>query len=1506
MAHFDEKGFLIYDGGLPPDVDWFNTDVRAEAAIATIYFVWMYGGVILKLALVAYSLYSYYSQTAPPLGSSRSSKRLQGFGFDITNTTSPDEPLAIVCGDHIVAPHLFYQKISNKGNNNRLDIGWGIGEGPITAVSGVKVSNIEFDTLTGENSYDVHYGVSASGEQDTRLSKLTISTDYNDQIPPKTDGNPGELIRNGVATNATGLDVGILFPEGLFSIDAVDGVGGASVTLEYFYRLDGASDWIPTDHLETFTNPDGSVENVVKSKKAYTKTHQGELRITETLSRNLPAGRYDIRILNHSSDPQNFSGSKQVNLDFINEFVPEQFAVPYFAYLGMNLEATDTLKGAQPTTTAIVRGIKVKVYTSPSVYTEEWSDNPVWHIRNILTHPRYGLGYLYTDGDIDVASFIAAAEHCDEIDANGARRGQLDLVINEVLPAVDVLATMLNTFGGIPKFSSEKIGLAVFKDEPAGQTFDESNIKKGTLEIEQADPKDSTNINRVNLAFLNRDKNFVRDVIRVQVDSEITSEAAVVEKNVDMFGITRALAVEAQGRKLLNTYRAIIVNASWESDISTIESEVGDVIYLTHSMAGWVNKKFRILSMEEAQDSSRKIRAVEHVPAVYDTSTTGLLPTVETNLLNPTSTASPIEGLEAFRESVILGDGTVRLDLGVYWTVPSGLADYYSIDHFEVFGNSQRGIELPSGTLYNENDFGSVFYSTQSGTTISGVRPSAADYNHLGNVRPPTTNFHVNNINPLDFWYVKVLAVTNSLIAPSLQTAPTAVTFIATYSGAPDNTASFSVQPVGDAALFTWSPVQPISAPDLKGYEIRDALDNFGVDNSALIFRGNTTSYSLPDIDFRTKTFYFKSFNHSGVYSTTVKSATYTNLAPTAVTQTDPVVSGPTIIIQWAPSSDTDVVAYRINASTSAGFTPSDSNAIAEVGPRELSSYRFQPARNGSGSYDTWYIKIAAMDSLTYTLDDFNYSNEKSATPQSASDEVSVESAGFNVIRDGSFRGLSQWSTVSGSSVSADQGHLIGTNSSLRQFLVSPSSSIQTGGPYFLSIEASAAVTPTADLRMRVTNSGVYNLQMTVPAASIVATGTRFTQEITFSGSIPDSLSVELISNSTNQIDVDHAMLAPGNPTNQFISSPFDVLRGVSDALTGLELSSDIVAARHLQANSVTAPKIVANSITSDKYFQLRNTLTFTYQNELDADYPLILDWQVPAELTTAFGAQGIVQVLLSYKVRPFRATAKADTSVVSSSVGGTTAGIAQTTHTHRMESIFNNATANKPQLGWINGAFGLMGNNPPAGVLVSTTSDGTPNHSHLVSLPKISSTFDYTVSLVAANAPVSSWVARDVTGQIPNFSTEASLGHSHTFVFVSVAKGTLGGYLRYNADTNTITHGNSSQGLPADPTGLTSEPGPNAHDHDFTVPDHTHGIDYGINEISAGPDISVYRSNDGTTFEGSPYDTITDPAVVQLDLDLDPSGTFFTGTGFKALKFTSTEKTRITATITLKADIDS
>jgi len=1471
-APLDENGMIIYDGRVPSDVDLFADDV--QIAFSTLLPLL---GLGIKLGLLAYSLYAYFTREEPA-STGPLDETIEAFGLSFNNTINPSTNLSIIYGEHKFAPHVFYQKLSNLGNNNRMDIGLGIGEGPIDSISELKVNELDFTDLQGTNSFTLHDG--SVIEIDQIFDKIALSQDLNTNITEE-----GQVIISapGAVSNVIELEIGMVWDQGLFSAGS-RGQAETHTSFSVDYKLSADAIWT------TAIDRTKIIEN-----------HRGPFRRTFTIVRNLTPGSYDIRVRNH--DIASGTDIRDMTVDFVNYYIREDFTPPPdFAHIGMSLEATSAIQGRMPKITVLVKGRKVRVYSDLTTFSTEWSDNPVWCLMDLLTNTRYGLGYLVGHDDLDIQSFIDMATLADGTDMNGARKGRLDLVINRSKPALDWIETILLSFRGILQTVGGAFSLTIERDEASVQTFTSAKIKKGSLTYQYADPADSVDINQVTGSYLNREKDFIRDQFKLPGSGTI-APANIVERDFDLLGLTRPADVEARLRVIFNGMNTNIRAAQWESDISTLQAQVGDVVTIDHPLPGWTGasvKKFRILQIEETEDQSRRIKGIEHNASVFDAEATIATPPIETQLWNPLSTASPIQDLTLEPLFISEKDGTVRTDLGIYWTVTSGAVNFFKIEQYDVFVATSSGTILPSGTAFNPADENSLFFVQPDSTLASGTLFSPFEF--IGSTRPPITKFIVKNARSTDFYNVAVVAVTNNLITQDLANAVTKTAFVTTFSGQPNNVAAFTSAFSSDDVLFTWTPVPRSAVTNLAGYEIRDENANFGVEDSSLIFRGVGSNFLHKDVSFRTDDFFIKTFNTNNIYSSTVKSTTPLNAAPAAITQADPVQIGRSIRINWTSSAESDVTGYTIHIDTSAGFSPSSANLFAELSGRDTAAFIFTESDD---SFPTRYVQIGTIDALSISQNDVNFSNEKSFT--AVPEPSTVDAATINIINDSDFNGISPgyWNTSGSASLSSSAGH-VDSGGTLTQFIPFPDRKLRDT-QMRMSLFVDAASTPS-DLTMTVTGTGGYSKQLTVTGTDITSTSSRFSQVFSVD-SIPDSVGVDITTAGGTQINVDKAMLHAGNQALQWIPHTLEIVEGYTDWVGTTQIIDNAIVTNKIVANAVTGAKIAANTITADLYQELRQTLYFHFDGELDASNPLNVMFHLPSELQAA---ADIIDVKLSYFRRPFRGTILAttsDSSVVGSTSDVTTAGV----HTHNISAVPSIIPFQNTYKADVDGVWYRVSGD---GATSTATSSVSENHNHTWIIQNdgdFATVNDAILKKIDGGSTALITCANfEGQGVTENGTDDSGFIHKHILIFpwdgwvgipTTVTEGRSVGFA--SSSTTQLSYRGSGPIIHRE-----SAEQPSSHSHDFNLPVHSHAVTFGIFEESNAVTIAVRRSDDGSSFEGGDFTSSSSASRLDVDIDSDNFFDAGAGAGFKALQIRSSGvndgRTRIDGIILVKLDISA
>ena len=916
--------------------------------------------IVLTLASLGFTIYQFV--TAEEFQSGETPQ--DAFSFRLRNSVDPTNPIPMIYGEVPVAGQFFFQDLSNIGRNNLLKIGVGISEGPIESITDIRVNGVTLDALRGDDEdeegplivNDIFLGDIANptvsgGGVSSIFAEPVVAIDFNDPIAD----SGGSIVRATARDDVIAIDIGIFAPQGIFEINKQDGRRRSfHFQLDIEYRKLGDTDWIEARRIRQ------SIHD------------ESPRRMTFRVAQNLDPAKYEVRITHLSVPNRKDTSITDIRLDFIRELidpVENKFAVGNFAYMGLSLEADNAVSGF-PNIQALVKGLKTPTFaTASSNPVIQWHDNPVWAVYDILTNTRYGLGNFIGPENIDLASFVDVAQFVAQTDSNGARKGSVNVRVGRIRPAIDLLTEILFGFGGFLQISTGgKVAIGVDRDEAPVQAFDEGNILQGTLKVQMASANETSNVNRLVVTFNNRDRDFLEDTFVLLVENEITSEKDVIERRISMPTVTSVLDVERQARRILNILRTNIRAIEFDASTSTVAARIGDVVTVSHPLTGWDKKLFRISSIEEEPDSTRKIKALEHNASVYteeDTITTAL---VTTNAFNPFTVPGPVQDVQLSPEFKRELSGSVQTNLDVFWDPPD---DDQVISHYNVYHSVVQGLELPFGTSVNFDDNQSMFGTTSSGTVVSGT-PGLP--NSINPRIPAGTEFtEIENVEQEAFVVVQIQPVTTAGVERPRQGGVRYATFVPTFSGQPSNVDAFDARIVGGDVFLTWSPVPQDEAPDLAGYEIRTEDSGFGTTTSGLVWRGLGLSHLDENFTSRQKQYFIRASNSSGLFSANSVSAT-AGAAPAALDLNQPTVEGSNIFLTWTPPADPDnqIIGYAIHGETStATFAPSAGNRIAFVPGSDSSSFKFQTERMPMTlDFPVHFFRAATVDSLAVPVSD--------------------------------------------------------------------------------------------------------------------------------------------------------------------------------------------------------------------------------------------------------------------------------------------------------------------------------------------------------------------------------------------------------------------------------------------------------------------------------------------------------------------------------------------------------
>lgn len=351
-----------------------------------------------------------------------------------------------------------------------------------------------------------------------------------------------------------------------------------------------------------------------------------------------------------------------------------------------------------PTVRALVKG---KLVYDPRTATTAWSDNPALCIRDYIMSD-YGM--RVTADEIDSASFIAAANICDEtVTAKTGvtqKRYTLNGVVDTSKSPREVLQDMLSTCAGMLVYSSGKYRLIAGAFSSPVQTITVDDLR-GDVQLSCANEKANL-FNRVVGVFADADKLYSATEYPAIASSTFKAEDGGEEltAQLDLNFTTNVLEAERLAKiNLLKSRQGIVVNISCKPTCLNITA--GDVVGLTIAQLGWSGKYFRVMEWKLNEDMGVDLVLKEEDSTAYDWSTSDAIdgaPNTNITLIQPQ--AAPT-GLTATNQNITFPDGTILPAVHVTWTaVSSAYVTGYELQ-FKLSTDSVWQSIFTSQTVYD-------------------------------------------------------------------------------------------------------------------------------------------------------------------------------------------------------------------------------------------------------------------------------------------------------------------------------------------------------------------------------------------------------------------------------------------------------------------------------------------------------------------------------------------------------------------------------------------------------------------------------------------------------------------------------------------------------------------------------------------------------------------------------------------------------------------------------------
>lgn len=528
--------------------------------------------------------------TAPKVDRSNSEQSTT-YGWGGTKTvTGQGYPLAVTYGRMKSAGMLLSRHVISDGDKQYLNLLYCAGEGELS-----KIEDIRINSNPISNYKDV--------QVDIRLgtNDQSVIPNFNDNFADqglnyelKSDWSVQQV--QGDACDAIELTIG--FPNGLYYSNDSGGMDKTSVTVDAEIRKVGTQEWqtLPlannkglSGHIKKKPKQwffiDKSNRDIANSNYAghiWEATNSAFYRVFRF--DNLEKAKYEVRMRCSGKDGTSLRHVNKVYWTQLTQIIYDDFVHPGKALIGIKALATSQLSGSDPDVSWIQERSKVWVFNPyNNQYEEKPADNPAWASYDLL-HICRKIGGEYAVfgqpyGRIDYDAFNAWAEKCT------LNKFTFNYIFDTATRLWDALKyTEAVGRGKVIPAGTRFTCVSDYQSSPV-QLFTVANIKYGsfTEEFQGVEAR----ANSIELSFINKDKDYERDVIPVYGDTYDESNSLTNPAQIELMGCTSLEQAYRHGKHYLRCNKYEIRTVTFEAFTDAIACTVGDIILVQHDVPEW-------------------------------------------------------------------------------------------------------------------------------------------------------------------------------------------------------------------------------------------------------------------------------------------------------------------------------------------------------------------------------------------------------------------------------------------------------------------------------------------------------------------------------------------------------------------------------------------------------------------------------------------------------------------------------------------------------------------------------------------------------------------------------------------------------------------------------------------------------------------------------------------------------------------------------------------------------
>ena len=526
----------------------------------------------------------------------------QTYGWGGTSTlTGQGHPLAITYGAMKSGGVLLSRHIISDGARQYLHLLYCAGEGELQ-----DIRNIRINENPADNYKDVQIDIRLGTNDQTIIPNF--ADNYADQ--PLNYELSGAWATHEVQGNlCTGIELTVALPNGLYYSNDEGGMDATSVTLAAECRIVGSAEaWMALPLCDS-TGTDAFLRRKdgawVRSLNGASLGGNYSGRVNEATNRaiyrvyrfeNLPPGRYEVRVRCLRKDGNSVRYVNRVYWTQLTQIVYDDFVHPGKALIGIRALATEQLSGNDPAVTWVQERSKLYVWNPyAKAYEEKRADNPAWACYDILHQcRRIGGRYIVRGEPADRLSydmFKAWAEQCD------SKGYTFNYIYDSAMQVWEALRYPETVGRGKVIMQGTRFTCVYDYAAQPSQLFTVGNIKQDSFKEEFQGTQGRANV--VEISFMNKDKNYEREVLPVFADDYDASESLSTPTQIELMGCTDLKQAYAHGRHALRANKYELRTCTFDAFVDAIACTIGDVILLQHDVTEW-GSGGRVVSVDGA------------------------------------------------------------------------------------------------------------------------------------------------------------------------------------------------------------------------------------------------------------------------------------------------------------------------------------------------------------------------------------------------------------------------------------------------------------------------------------------------------------------------------------------------------------------------------------------------------------------------------------------------------------------------------------------------------------------------------------------------------------------------------------------------------------------------------------------------------------------------------------------------------------------------------------------